>query len=111
MPPTITFITSHALTGLESQSNREAQERFAEYVDVHRPPLLDFQAYLSDDRSELKLFFVFPDVGAQVDPAHREQRATGFRESRLAGLLAGAVIVMLFFVAVYAGSTGVPPAV
>jgi hypothetical protein len=102
--PTTTFITSHALTEPEPEANRDAHHRFAEYVAAHQPPLLDFQAYVSDDQSELKLIFVFPDAEASAAAQASEPPHEGFRDSRLAGLLAAAVVVLLFVVAVYAGS-------
>lgn len=104
MSATTTFITSHALNEPESEPNRDAQRRFAEYVEAHEPPLLDFQAYVSDDTSELKLIFVFPDASAPAESS--EPMNQDFRDSRLAGLLGAAVIVMLIFVAVYAGNIG-----
>jgi hypothetical protein len=103
----ITFITSHSLDDREPEANRDDQRRFAEFVAAHRPQLLDFQAYVSEDKSQLKLIFVFPDSGAgaraETRPEPNDQRD---RASGLAGVLARAVIVALFFAAVYIGSVG-----
>lgn len=104
----ITFITSHSLDGRTSEANQEEQRRFAAFVAAHEPQLLDFQAYVSEDNRQLKLFFVFPDGAggpASSRPAPKDRR---FRDSSLAGLLAGAAIVALSFVAVYLGSVGAP---
>jgi hypothetical protein len=102
--PTTTFITSHALNEPDSEAHRDAHHRFAEYVAAHQPPLLDFQAYVSDDQSELKLIFVFPDADASAAAQPSEPNRQDFRDSRLAGLLAAGLVVLLFVLAVYAGS-------
>ena len=105
MSPSVTLITSHSLDGPESQANHEEQRRFAEFVTARQPQLLDFQAYVSEDKRQLKLMFVFPDGDAAVPvvtPAEPNDRP--FRDSGLAGLLAGAAVVALFFAAVYLGS-------
>ena len=111
MSPSVTWITSHSLDGPESEANDEEQRRFAEFVAARQPRLLDFQAYVSEDRRQLKFMFAFPD---EAEP-HREaagvgQRDRRFRDSGLAGILAGAVIAVLVFAAAYLGSVGVPAA-
>jgi hypothetical protein len=107
MSPPITFITSHLLDGRESKASNEEQRRFAEFVTANQPRLLDFQAYVSEDKRQLKLFFVFPETGGiELAPVHPEPDDQGFRDSALAGLLAGAAIVVLFLAAVYVGSVG-----
>lgn len=87
MSSPITVITSHSLDGRESQANHDEQRRFAEFVTAHQPPLLDFQAYVSEDKSQLKLIFVFPDDGAGASAATRpEPKDERFRDSGLAVL-------------------------
>ena len=107
MSSPIIFITSHSLDGSESDANNDEQRRLAEFVTAHQPSLLDFQAYVSEDRSQLKLFFVFPDhgvvAGTGTRPEPKDQR---FRDSGLAGVLAGAAIAALAFTAVFLGSIG-----
>lgn len=107
----ITFVTSHSLDGRTSEANQDEQRRFADYVAAHQPPLLDFQAYVSEDSKQLKLFFVFPDSVDAPTSSRGESEDQPFRDSGLAALLAGAAIVALFFVAVYLGSVGAPPSV
>jgi hypothetical protein len=109
MSSSVTLITSHSLDGPESEANHEEQRRFAEFVTAHQPQLLDFQAYVSEDKRQLRLMFVFPDEDAgeraATNPEPKERR---FQDSGLAGLLAGAAIVALFFAAVYLGSVAPP---
>ena len=107
MSPPITLITSYSLDGWESEANHDEQRRFAEFVAEHQPQLLDFQAYVSEDKSQLKLYFVFPDHGAGAPMETRpEPSDRRFQGSGLAGVLAGAMIVALFFAAVYLASVG-----
>ena len=105
----ITLITSHSLDDRESETNHDEQRRFAEFVAAHQPQLLDFQAYVSEDKSQLKLVFVFPDDGASAAVGARpEPNGQRFRDSGLAGVLAGVAILALSFAAVYLGSVGGP---
>ena len=109
MSSSVTLVTSHSLDGPESEANYEEQRRFAEFVTARQPQLLDFQAYVSEDKRQLKLMFVFPNEDAgdreAMDPKPSDRR---FRDSGLAALLAGAAIVALFFAAVYLGSVAAP---
>lgn len=111
MTPSLTLITSHALDGPESESNQDEQRRFAEFVDARQPQLLDFQAYVSEDKRELKLMFVFPDgAGTAPRTAGLEPGDRPFRDSGLAGILAATAIVLLVFAGAYLGSFGGPAA-
>lgn len=75
----------------------------------NQPQLLDFQAYVSEDGRQLKLMFVFPEGEAGPRPASRPEPARrGLRDSGVAGVLAGAAIVVMFLAAAYLGSTGLP---
>lgn len=109
MSSPVTLITSHSLDGPESEANHEEQRRFAEFVTARQPQLLDFQAYVSEDKRQLKLMFVFPGEDAAdreaTDPEPSDRR---FLDSGLAALLAGAAIVVLFFAGVYLGSVAAP---
>jgi hypothetical protein len=111
MSSALTLITSHSLEGPESEANHSEQRRFAEFVSARQPQLLDFQAYVSDDKRQLKLMFVFPDGAgsdersAEPEPLHRD-----FRDSGLAAVLIGAALLVLVFVAAYIGSIGSPVA-
>ena len=111
MSSPITLVTSHSLDGRTSEANQDEQRRFAEFVAAHQPPLLDFQAYVSEDSKQLKLFFVFPDGADAPASSRSESKDQPFRDSGLAALLAGAAIVALFFAAVYLGSVGAPTSV
>lgn len=111
MTRSVTLITTHSLRGAESEANHEQQRRFAEFVTTRQPQLLDFQAYVSDDQRQLKLMFVFPDDAERGQQAASPEPADGrFRDSGLAGVLAGAALVVLAFVAAYLGSAGAPAA-
>jgi hypothetical protein len=105
MSAPITFMTSHPLAEREAVGLDSRQRSFAEYVAAHQPRLLDFHAYVNQDKSELKLFFVFPDdgEGERVD-ASAEPMDRPFRDSGWAGLLAAAAIVVLVFIGVFLGS-------
>lgn len=107
----ITFITSHSLDGRTSEENQEEQRRFAAFVVAHQPQLLDFQAYVSEDNKQLKLFFVFPDRADGPASNRPEPKVQRFQDSGLAALLAGAAILALFLVAVYLANVGAPTAV
>jgi hypothetical protein len=107
--PSVTLVTSHSLDGPESEANHEEQRRFVEFVTARQPQLLDFQAYVSEDKRQLKLLFVFPDEdGGDRDATEPEPNDRRFQDSGLAGLLAGAAIVALFLAAVYLGSIAPP---
>ena len=109
MSSALTLITSHSLDGPESEANHEEQRRFAEFVTARQPQLLDFQAYVSDDRRQLKLMFVFPDgAGGDQVSTDSEPLDRHFRDSGLAAVLTGAALVVLVFVAAYVGSVGGP---
>jgi len=107
MTPSVTLMTTHSLDGTESEANHEEQRRFAEFVTSRQPRLLDFQAYVSEDQRKLKLLFAFPDDAARGRQASRPEPADGrFRDSGLAGVLAGVALAVLAFVAAYLGSAG-----
>ena len=111
MSPSVTLITSHSLRGPESEANHEEQRQFAEFVTARQPRLLDFQAYVSEDNRHLKLMFVFPqDAERGKETAGLEPDERRFRDSGLAGVLAGAAIAVLVFAAAYLGSIGAPAA-
>ncbi len=110
MTRSITLITTHSLDGAESEANHDEQRRFAEFVASRQPQLLDFQAYVSDDQRQLKLMFVFPDAERGQQAGGLEPVDRRFRDSGLAGVLAGAALAVLAFVAAYVGSAGAPAA-
>ena len=109
MTRSLTLITTHSLDGAESDTNHEEQRQFAEFVSARQPQLLDFQAYVSDDRRQLKLMFVFSDEAeGGRDAALPEPADRLFRGSGLAGVLGGAALAVLALVAAYLGSAGAP---
>lgn len=108
MSAPITFMTSHPLDERKTDAFDDEHRRFAEFVAAHQPHLLDFQAYVNEDKSELKLFFVFPDAEVGVrEPASPEPMDRPFRDSGWAAVLAAATILVLYVVAVYLGSVSV----
>ena len=96
---TTTFITTHSIDDGHAAEIAKEHRRFADFVTANEPRLLDFQAYVNEDNTALKLVFVFPDEEPALDqPTDGTPRP--LRDSCWAALGAAASIVVLLFTAV-----------
>lgn len=58
------FITTHAINDGAAEAYEAQHGAFADFVNANEPDLLSFQAWMSDDRTEVTFIFVFPDAEA-----------------------------------------------
>jgi hypothetical protein len=96
---TTTFITTHAIGNDHVGEIGQEHRRFADFVTANEPRLLDFQAYVNEEKTALKLVFVFPDEPPEDDhPTDGTERS--LRDSGWAALGAATSILVLLFTAV-----------
>jgi hypothetical protein len=96
---TTTFITTHAIGNDHVGEMGREHRRFADFVTANAPRLLDFQAYVNEEKTAVKLAFVFPDVASDHDHL-TDGAARSLRDSGWAALGAAASILVLLFTAV-----------
>jgi hypothetical protein len=96
---TTTFITTHSIGDGRAAEIGQEHRRFADFVTANEPRLRDFQAYVNEEKTALKLVFVFPDEEPALDQA-TDGTERSLRDSGWAALGAAASIVVLLFTAV-----------
>jgi hypothetical protein len=88
MAPPFIFVTTHTINAGLLDEYEAQHGPFIDFVRENEPRLIDFQAFMDEDRTEVTFLFVFPD--AEAADAHmqvaREKIGQGLEVTRTARL-------------------------